>query len=183
MNKIYKLGFFVMLVFVSAGNPSEKRAASRKYREIETVYTDSLNPEKNYRRKEKIDAKGNVTESWELNNAGQIVQRVTYEITSNYERKTVYDALDSVVLTENTVYDSRGRKIQYEQNDKRKHRSENIVFTYNKWSEKSEERVVKNGRITQIKKINYDNQGLLTDQVVTDSVGVVKSIKKISYFK
>lgn len=183
MNNIYKLGFFVMLIFVSAGNPSEKRAASRKYREIETVYRDSLNPERNYRRKEKIDGKGNIVESCEWNNDGKIHERITFDINPNCERKTVYNAMDSVVLTESTFYDSRGRKIQYVENDRRKHRSEIITFTYNKWGEKSEEKMVKNGHTTQIKKLYYNNQGLLTDQVITDSLGVVKSIKKISYSK
>lgn len=183
MNKFYLIGALVILLFIAAGNPPEKRVASRNYREIETVFIDSINPEKNYRRKEKIDAAGNVLETWEWNANGQLHQHVVVEVTADYELKTVYNALDTVVLIENTVYDNRGRKIKFTQQDRRKRRSENIVYTYNKWGEKSEERIVKNGKLTQIKRYGYDNQGLLTNLIITDSVGVIKSMKKVSYSK
>lgn len=170
-----------MALCIAAGNAPKKRVAARKYREIETVYTDNLNPGKNYRRKEVIDNQGNIIESWEWDSKGSVNQHIRYVISRKYKSKTIYDGLDSMVFTEFTRYNSEGRKIEHFQNNKRKHKTESTVFIYNKWGEKSEEQITKNGRLSTIHRYSYDNQGLLINQMALDSVGVIKSMKKINY--
>ena len=180
-----KTVFIVLMMgfLMAASNPNDKRIAKRNFREVVTIFTDELDPEKGYKKIEKYNRTGDVIESLEMNLQGQLIQRITYENTPEMEKKLVYSASDSLLLTEFTEFDSRGRKVHYFLLDKRKNKSEELITQYNKWGEKTLEITRKNSKVTQVKNYEYNNLGLIILQTTTDSLGSLISKKTYSYSK
>ena len=183
MNKSLSFLFCTFFVLLGASNPGDKRLSKRNFREVVSVYTDAQDPEKSYKKVEKLDRQGNVVESWEWNLNGVLNQRIQYTNSPRLEKKMIYSGNDSLLLVEFTEFDERGRKIHYSLHDKRKNRSEDVVIEYNKWGEKSYEKSKKNGKITQVKSYEYNELGLVTAQITSDSAGVVYSKRTYQYNK
>lgn len=182
MSKKAPLYIFLLLALMAANSP-DSRVAKRNFRQITTEFTDHSDPEKNYRKIEKLDKQGEPIEVLEWAADGKLNQRTVYVNTALINKKSVFSGQDSLLSMEITELDRRGRKVHYFNYDRKKNKTEDVKSEYNSWGEKQTEITRKNGRCTQIRNFQYNNLGLIISQTTTDSTGKVFTQKTFSYSK